>query len=164
MQKYWQNLLNRIARLKGSDYSIAAGVACGAAVSFTPFVGLHLVIAFVWAWLIRGNLLAAAAGTIVVNPWSFPFIWVSVLYTGRRILGADYEDAVNVNFRDLFAGAFKALINFDFDLFFSDIWPILWPMMVGCIPYCVVVWVLSFYGIEIWLKQRRKTADKARTI
>ena len=44
----WKRLLRywviRITRLPGSVYSISAGFACGAAISFTPFVGLHFIL------------------------------------------------------------------------------------------------------------------------
>lgn len=153
LHKYKKQLFGKLSSLKGSPRAIAAGVACGAAVSFTPFVGAHLVLATIFAWLIRGNVVAAALGTAVGNPWTFPFIWVSVLYTGRKIIGGDYAGAVHVDFEAMFANAFKALINFDFSLFFSDIWPILWPMMVGCIPFVIIVWALVFYGVEILLKR-----------
>lgn len=150
-RKYW---VSRLAKLKGTPNSIAAGVACGAAVSFTPFVGAHLVLAMITAWIIRGNVIAAALGTAVGNPWTFPVIWVSVLYTGRKMLGMDYAQAVNVDFATMFSHAFKALINFDFGLFFSDIWPILWPMMIGCIPFYIIVWVLVYYLVKIMLNNR----------
>ena len=69
---------------------------------FTPFVGFHFVLAAITAWIVRGNILASAIGTAAGNPWTFPFIWVSVLYTGRKILGLEYADAVNVNFETVF--------------------------------------------------------------
>ena len=61
-------LFHRLARLPGTPYSIAAGFACGAAVSFTPFVGLHFVLGGVFAYIIRGNILSSAIGTAVGNP------------------------------------------------------------------------------------------------
>ncbi|MEX0299493.1 MAG: DUF2062 domain-containing protein, partial [Kordiimonas sp.] len=47
---------HRVARLPGSAHSIAAGFASGVAVSFTPFLGLHFLMAFMLAWAVRGNL------------------------------------------------------------------------------------------------------------
>jgi len=38
-------MAHRVRRLPGTPYRIAAGVASGAAVSFTPFIGLHFVAA-----------------------------------------------------------------------------------------------------------------------
>ena len=81
-KRYW---LTKIRKLKGTPSSVAIGIACGVAVSFTPFVGAHLFLAMMLAWVMRGNIVAAALGTAFGNPWTFPFIWVSVLYTGRKM-------------------------------------------------------------------------------
>lgn len=147
-KRYGQYLMLRLHRLKGTPRSIAAGIACGVAISFTPFVGFHFVLAAITAFLVRGNILASALGTAAGNPWTFPFIWISVLYTGRRILGGHYHDAVRVDFLHFFEKGMHALMTFDFGLFFQDIWPILWPMMVGCIPYYIVSWFVSYYLVK----------------
>ena len=145
---YGRDLLLRLRRMPGTPRSIAAGVACGIAISFTPFVGFHLLLAALTAWIIRGNILASALGTAAGNPWTFPFIWLSVLYTGRWMLGGDYAHSVQVDFIHFFEKATRALLHFDFDLFFQDIWPILWPMMVGCIPYYIAAWLASYYLVK----------------
>lgn len=150
IQRYWRL---RLIKLKGSPKSVAIGVACGAAVSFTPFVGAHLILAMILAWCFRGNIAAAALGTAVGNPWTFPFIWFAVLYMGCRILGIDSSGIEYIEFSEIFSKSFKALINFDFDLFFSDIWPILHPMIVGCVPFFIIVWIVVYYGIDVMLSR-----------
>lgn len=158
-KRYGQYILLRLNRLKGTPQEIAAGVACGVAISFTPFVGLHFVLAAATAWLVRGNILASALGTAAGNPWTFPFIWLSVLYTGRRFLGMSEVPDARVDFLQVFEKGMHALMTFDFTLFFHDIWPILWPMMVGCIPFYIVSWLLSYYLFKIALEKlaaRRK--------
>ena len=37
-------VMHRVSRLRGTPYALAAGFACGAAISFTPFVGLHFLL------------------------------------------------------------------------------------------------------------------------
>lgn len=140
-----QYLLHRLNRLKGTPHSIATGVACGVAISFTPFVGLHMILAASTAWLLRGNILASALGTIIGNPWTFPFIWLSVLYTGRYMLGYDSATSARIDFLTFFEKGIHAMMSFDFSLFFQDIWPILWPMIIGCIPYYIFFWVASYF-------------------
>ncbi len=155
-QKYQQYLNERLANLQGTPYSIAAGVACGAAISFTPFVGAHLVLAMMTAWLIRANVVAAALGTAVGNPWTFPFIWPAVFYVGRKLLGMEGNTEKIIDFSDVFSKAYKALVNLDFSLFFNDIWPILKHMMVGCVPFYVIVWVGCYYILKPFLRQRNR--------
>ncbi len=144
-EKNWQKIAGKLKALKGTPYSIAAGVACGVIVSLTPFVGLHTLLAVIIAWIVQGNILAAALGTIVGNPWTFPVIWLTTLYTGRWILGIEHTP---VDFAVFFDNAGKALFNFDFDLFFQDIWPILWPMMVGCVPFCIVIGGVTYVLVK----------------
>ena len=148
--------LVKLKKLKGTPRSVATGVACGVAVSFTPFVGFHFMLASVMAWMMRGNIIAALLGTIAGNPWTFPFIWVSVLYTGKKFLGDGYNGIVDVNFAEVFTKAFNAIINLDFSAFMSDIWPIIYPMIVGCIPYVLISWWLSYLMIKSFLEKRRK--------
>lgn len=157
-------LLLRLNRLKGSTRSIAAGVACGVAISFTPFVGFHFVLAAITAFLIKGNIVASALGTAAGNPWTFPFIWMSVLFTGRYMLGDSYADAGHVAFIPLFQKATHALLTFDFKDFAADVWPILWPMMVGCIPFYFAAWFISYYLVKKALdslKNRRAKQEAA---
>lgn len=141
-------ILLRLNRLKGTPREIAAGVACGVAISFTPFVGFHFVLAAITAWFVRGNILASALGTAAGNPWTFPVIWVSVLYTGRFMLGGAHGDEEKVQFVRVFQEAMHALMTFDFRLFAADVWPIVWPMMVGCIPYYIIAWFASYYLVK----------------
>ena len=145
-----KKVLIQLKRLKGTPYSIAAGFACGVAVSFTPFIGLHLVLAAITAWIIRGNVVSSAIGTIVGNPWTFPFIWVAVLSTGRFLLG-DFASADHVNFIRIFESASKALFTFNFKNFGRDVWPIVFPMLIGCIPYYIISWCVSFKLLKMTL-------------
>ncbi len=77
----------RVLRLSGSPHAVAAGVAAGAAASCTPFIGFHFILAFVVAFFLRGNMFAAAIGTAVGNPITFPVIWVTTFQLGSRIEG-----------------------------------------------------------------------------
>ena len=161
-KRYGQYILMRLNRLKGTPQEIAAGVACGVAISFTPFVGFHFVLAAITAWLVRGNILASALGTAAGNPWTFPFIWLSVLYTGRYVLGTGDVPSTKVDFLSVFEKGMHALMTFDFTMFFHDIWPILWPMMVGCIPFYIISWGVSYYLFKIALERiaRRRKEKK----
>ena len=63
-----------IKRMKGSPRDLAAGFATGLAISFTPFIGLHTLLAILSAWIISASMAAAIIGTLFGNPWTFPFI------------------------------------------------------------------------------------------
>jgi uncharacterized protein (DUF2062 family) len=126
--------LFRIKRLPGTPYTIACGFALGAAVSFTPFIGFHFVLAGVLAWALRANLLASAIGTAVGNPWTFPGIWFGVLWLGSKILGRPMPD---LSFSDL-----SLTMIFDH---FSTIGV---PMIVGGVPAGLLTWVIFYIPIR----------------
>lgn len=81
-------LMRRLVRIGSDPHAIAAGFASGAALSCTPLFGLHFLLSFALAWAVRGHMLAAALGTAVGNPVTFP-IFVSVSYgVGSTVLGS----------------------------------------------------------------------------
>lgn len=91
---FWRGLDyigKRMRRLPDSPHRIALGFACGAFVSFSPFFGFHFFAAAGAAWLLRGNVLASLFGTIVGNPFTFPFISSASLYLGRWMMGRNSD-------------------------------------------------------------------------
>ena len=51
------------------------GRAGATAISFTPFIGLHLIGGLLLSFVVRGNYIACAVGTLIGNPATFFFIW-----------------------------------------------------------------------------------------
>ena len=129
--RYWTF---KLKRLQGSPYAIACGFACGAAVSFTPLIGFHFILAAVLAWVLRGNIIASAIGTAVGNPWTFPFIWTGIIWLGTKILG--YERGQELP-EELTIGTI-----------FEEPGTVLLPMLVGGLPTALVVWVVFYFPIR----------------
>ncbi len=67
-------------------HSVARGVALGLFVSFLLPVA-QIVLAALFAGLARGNLLVAAAATLVSNPLTFPAIYYAAYRLGGFLLG-----------------------------------------------------------------------------
>lgn len=109
----------RLKRLRTGPHSIATGVAIGAAVCFTPFVGLQWGLALFLTWLFRGSLLAATIGTLVANPWTYPLIWFSLFRIGCFILRREPSFGLE---RDMSA-----------DYLLSHLWDIFFPMTMGAL-------------------------------
>ena len=125
---------HRLARLPGTPYTIAAGFAIGAAVSFTPFVGLHFVVSAAIAFIMRANILASAIGTAVGNPWTFPFIWWLIYNTGMWMLGID-EGIV-----------LPETLTFDF--VFEHFLDVFLPMLLASVPIGVIVWMIFYFPLR----------------
>ena len=140
---------HRVVRLPGSPYSIAAGLACGAAVSFTPFIGLHFVLAAVIAWLIGGNLIASAIGTAVGNPWTFPFVWWGTLRLGELILGSSRATSIPE--------------RISLQYIFDHPWAVFLPMTIGGMLVAAVVWIVVYFSTSYFVeKYQRLRAERLR--
>lgn len=61
---YWY----RFTRTRGSAHAVANGFAIGFSVSFTPLMGLHVLLTLFICWTLRANYVAALIGTLVFNP------------------------------------------------------------------------------------------------
>jgi len=160
-------IFHRVARLPGTPHAIAGGFACGAAISFTPFVGLHIVLAALLAWSIRANIISSVIGTAVGNPWTFPFIWVWVYELGRWMgAGPGANRADHLDFIGLFGRMLEASLRLDVPYLFETAWPVFLPMLAGGIPTALVVW-LAFYVplkpvVATYQKRRRARRDRRR--
>lgn len=144
---------HRVARLPGTPYSIAAGFACGAAISFTPFVGLHLAGGALLAWLIRGNILAAWIGTLVGNPWTFPFIWIGIYKLGLHMGAGIEKSSDNLNFISFFEQLLDALYSLDIGYIGEIAWPVLWPMIIGGLPCFIISWIIFFFPVQALVRR-----------
>ncbi|RMD87273.1 MAG: DUF2062 domain-containing protein [Alphaproteobacteria bacterium] len=130
-------LWRRLARLRDSPHGIAAGVASGIAISFTPFMGFHLIGAMGLALVTRGNVIAAWIGTLVGNPWTFPFIWLLIHRVGTWILGLPPTAEAERLSIDLLVAHPAVMIE-----------SLLWPMSVGGVTLAVLTWFASYWPLR----------------
>jgi len=72
----------RLTRTRDSTHRVAAGLAVGASIAFTPIIGTHFIQAALVAWVFRVNLLAALVATWIANPWTIPFMWWGSIQLG----------------------------------------------------------------------------------
>lgn len=127
----------RVLRLSASPHVIAVGFACGVLVSWTPFVGFHFLMSAVIALILGGNLLASAIGTAFGNPFTFPFMWWSSFELGHRILGIKPAPG----------GLHPGLGGF-WEGTWSEVLPILQPMLVGAVPLGTVAAIISYFVVR----------------
>ena len=133
-RRWWSYFRHRVGRMSGSPHSIAGGFAFGAAVSFTPFLGFHIVISAVLSILCRMSALAAVLGTVVGNPWTFPFIWAAVYALGVWITGME-----PVSFE---ASSLSA------EYLAEHFWDVMVPMTVGGIPAAAAAWLVFYFPVR----------------
>lgn len=101
---------HRVRRLPDTPRRISRGVAAGVFTTFTPFYGLHFVVAALLALTMRGNVMAALLGTFFGNPLTYVPIGVISLNLGHWLLGTRMRGGMDENIIGKFAGAGKDLL------------------------------------------------------
>lgn len=145
----------RIWRLSGTPHTIAVGIAAGAFMSFTPFLGFHIVVAMLIAWVFGGNLVAAAFGTLVGNPVTYPAIWWGTYDLGNWILGTHANSQIDL------VGTLMSSKAFDVIL------PVLVPMSIGSVPLGLFCALVSYFLIKSTVaayQLRRREGLEARVL
>lgn len=161
---------HRMRRLPGTPEQIARGVFAGVFTVFTPFFGLHFVVAALLAKVLRGSILAALLATFLGNPLTYiPIAWIS-LRIGHWMLGTSMRGALDDSIFTKFAAAagdlwhnfiaiftperahWTELARFYHDVFF--------PWMVGAIVPGILCGTLCYYLSVpvIHAYQKRRTA------
>ena len=135
---YWL----RLARLPGSTYAISSGFACGSMVSFTPLLGLHFFLAIIFAFIIRGNFIAALFGTAIGNPITFPFIW-GFIYN----IGAFITSKSNANLTT----------EISFELILNETYEVFIPMLIGGGVLALPIWLLTYIIMYSFISSYKKT-------
>jgi len=128
----------RVVRLSGSPHAVALGFAAGVFISWTPFVGFHILMGMALAFIFGGNLVAAALGTVIGNPLTFPFMWWSSFSLGNRMLA---DGGTPTDFGDVaHALASQPL---------SGILPLIKPLTVGSLPLGIASALLAYGAVYV---------------
>ncbi len=158
-----------IKRIKGTPQALSLGLATGIAISFTPFIGLHALLAIFISFIIGGSMAAALIGTLFGNPWTFPFIWYLTFEIGQFINYGFFSYEEDFSFKIIKKEISTLLVILKNIIVFANIPELeenlgklkLIPfMIVGSIPLVFITWIVSYFSFYIIFKSYRKKVDK----
>jgi len=135
----------KVYRIRDFPESVAIGLSWGAAVSFTPLLGFHLIICYLGTWLMRGNFIAATVGTIIGNPWTFPFFFYTDYKVGLLFFNSQLND-----------------YDFKVQFFIDNFEKLFYPTLLGSLPIAFVVWFTTYYITKNLLMKRYDKKNKTR--
>lgn len=161
---------HRLKRLPDSPERIARGIFAGVAAAFTPLYGLHFLLAFIIAKMMRGNVFAALMATFFGNPLTYLPIAMVSLRTGYWLTGQEQFDEDRQGVLRSFARAsddlwdnFKSIFthkdaHWDRLVEFFD--QVFYPFLIGGIVPGVVAGLIAYYMSVPVIRayQKRRTA------
>ena len=160
---------HRMRRLPDSPERIARGIWGGAFSTFTPFYGLHFIVAASVSRAMQGNILAALMATFFGNPLTYVPIGIASLKTGYWILGTKMDDGIHRSFGGKFADAGTDLW-YNFAAIFTDaemdwsglavfVREVFYPYLIGGILpgilFASIAYYLSVPLLRAYQKRRR---------
>ncbi|NDV02118.1 DUF2062 domain-containing protein [Pseudoroseicyclus tamaricis] len=101
----------RLRRLPDTPEKISRGIFAGVLASWTPFFGVHFLIAAGLALAMRGNVIAALLGTFFGNPLTYLPIAIISLQSGHFLLGSRLRPQVHESLFGKFTGAGRDLLH-----------------------------------------------------
>ena len=172
-----QYVRHRVRRLPDTPEKISRGIWAGVFTTFTPFYGLHFLVAGLIAVIMRGNVLASLMATFFGNPLTYIPIAYASLTTGHWLLGTRLD-------RSLLAqrSTQHCDIGCQFSYAFQDLWhnlkamftenrmdwhglasfasEVFYPYLIGGVLPGIIVATISYYlsvpVIRAYQNRRRK--------
>lgn len=142
----------RLREMVGADEEpsrLAAAWALGFAVAFSPFIGLHWLIAVVVAHVFRLNKLDAVIGTLVINPWSFAVYFPAAVLFGSWVTGTQVPHIVLPSSSELLKPEFWRLQN-------AWLVPLLTVWTIGALIASVLIGIASFLALRWLIEHHRR--------
>ena len=141
--RFLRLLKMKVYRIRDFPDSVAVGLAWGIAISFTPLLGFHLIICYSGTVLMRGNLIAATVGSVIGNPWTFPFFFYVAYQFGISFY-------------------FESLDNYEFTLNFlmENFQALFLPTLLGSFPIAITVWFITYYSSKYFIEKRYNEKKK----
>ncbi len=152
----YKYIKHRILRMSDSTHKIAAGLANGAVISFTPLIGTHFIQALVLSYFMSANYLAAIIGTFWGNPWTFPFLWILSYNVGVFSMSI-------VGFSEFAALPDHLTFELLWQIFTDKPLKLFVPWLVGGYLVAIVTWPL-FYFLSFYAVRTAQLAKKARRL
>ena len=125
LKHFFRYQLIRLHRLAEDSHAISLGVAWGIFVSFTPFLGFHIILCTLMCIILGGSKLASWIGSLIGNPATFPlFFWVDHKLGSwlMELFGMPRDATVEISWESL-----------SFDALFSDMSNIIVPILFGAV-------------------------------
>jgi len=152
--------LQGLLHLHDTPQRTAAAFALGVFFSFSPFIGLQILLSFTLAFLLRLNRVAVFVGLNANLPWIVAPWYAVTTIAAARVMGVGLPDDFRAAVAELFS---RSLLSRDFWAHAGAlVQPFLVPYLVGPTVGAVVMGAVAYSVAHALLRRRRAAAHVSR--
>ena len=146
MTERLRRILQVLLHIEDTPHRTALAFGVGVLIAFSPFLGIHMGIALLVAFLFRLNRVAILFGTYLNNPWTVAPIYLAGTSLGCLMLGVSMDGLEAIDW-DLTGAAFR-----------ETLWATLrvyaWPFILGNTILGVACGFVGYLLLRAFLERR----------
>jgi uncharacterized protein (DUF2062 family) len=152
---YIRYRLRELLKFNEPPHKLALAFAVGTFISFSPWLGLHIASAVLFAVVFRLNKVVVVTASLINNPWTIVPVYAFCLWFGVKITGSDMY-IPQIDWRGL-----------DFSDLFFVLKPFLLPYVAGTLVVGsaagVAAYYLFFWAVRKYRKEEAAAAAMTKT-
>lgn len=146
MNTYIRERIREVLKLDDPPHRLSLAFALGIFLAFSPWIGLHILSAVLFAWLFRLNKVVVLTASFVNNPWTIVPMYAFCLWFGVKITGSGVQVPEiawgSLGVRDLY------------DLLFPFIWPFVAGTLVIGAAAAVMAYVVFYWAVRRYRREK----------
>jgi uncharacterized protein len=146
--------LDTLLHVNDTPERTAAAFALGVFLGFSPFLGLHTLLAILLAFLFDWNRVAILLGVYSNLPWIIAWYYASTTMIGAAILRTGFPPEFEERLGELFQHS--ALHSEFWRELGKLLWPLFWPYMVGSLLGAAVLAGIAYPVALAFVRRRRR--------
>ncbi|MEP6569763.1 MAG: DUF2062 domain-containing protein [Acidobacteriota bacterium] len=150
----FRTTFRRLLALDDPPERTALAFALGVFIAFSPFLGLHTILASLIAFLFRFNKIAVYTGTFINNPFlTLVPIIIASYAIGAVVLGRPWR--IPAGGIELLRHPHLLTASY-YPQLFKESWDIVWPFSIGGLTLSVVCSLIAYPVTSALLRARRR--------
>lgn len=152
----------RVLHVDDTPHRIALSVAIGIFVTWTPTIGLQMILTVILCALCRANKAVGVPFVWISNPLTIVPIYYPNYVVGCWLLGGDYGgfDFIATLTRQVSGGGWWATVTAWWTNMAEAFWHVFWPLWVGSVVVGLVLggltYPLIYWGVVRYREHRRR--------
>jgi hypothetical protein len=154
MTERFRRVVQLLLHVEETPHRTALAFGIGIFIAFSPFLGIHMGIALLVAFLFRLNRVAILLGTYLNNPWTLAPMYLAGTSLGCFLLGVSNDGLEAIDW-DLHGHAF-------IENLLTNLRPYVWPFLLGNTMLGLACGLVGYFVLRRVLERRAAAAAAAR--